>query len=191
MHGALAGVERQVVAQLGREARELDLHRRSGLPAAARRRRSGRSASVAAVRVRPVATLRMVTVAPGSTACCSSVTTPSTVKVGVWAAAWVGARAPPAGRGRRARRGRVTPGHCEPPGDGANGAGKRGRMLTRTRRVSPCRAGVRHATLNVRPVACSRASRRVGRRAAPRPGTCAMSVCEPRQGRKAAALSSS
>ena len=34
-------------------------------------------------------------------------------------------------------------------------------------------------------------ARQTGRRAAPRPGTCAISACEPRQGRKAAALSRS
>src|ERR687897_513684 len=41
--------------------------------------------SVVAVRDRPVETFCAVTVAPGRTACCASVTTPSRANVGFWA----------------------------------------------------------------------------------------------------------
>ncbi len=108
---------------------------------------------------------------------------------------------------RRADNG--LPGHCEPPGRVVRDRVKEWRMLAR--RHAAVTARLRTESMRGRAVQLGCCRDRVERdtltglrmadhtrrgawprgRAAPRPGTCAMSVCEPRQGRKAAALSSS
>ena len=71
---------------------ELDLQLVPALGRQRRERRSGRSRRSRSTRVSPVATFWTVTVAPGSTACCASSTTPSMSNVGFWASAGRGTR---------------------------------------------------------------------------------------------------